>query len=53
MVIKTRTAIIILVAAFIIFFSLAAWMIHRLTLQIRQGTHYNSTYVSEPAVTGP
>ena len=53
MVIKTRTAILILVAAFIVFFSLAAWLVNRLVAQMRQGSHDNSTYVSEPMVPAP
>ena len=47
MILKTRTAILILVAAFITFGLLAAWLIHRLSVQMRQSTHDNSTYVSE------
>ena len=52
MVIRTKTAIIIIVAAFFLFFSMAAYLISRLMLEMKQPGPANSTYVSAHCVPG-
>jgi hypothetical protein len=46
MAIKTRTAIIVILTAFFVFFSLAAFLISKFMMEIRQSGPENSVYVS-------
>jgi hypothetical protein len=46
MAIRTRTAIIVIITAFFVFFSLAAFLISRFLVEIRQSGPENSVYVS-------
>lgn len=45
MAIKTRTVIIVILAAFFVFFSLAAFLISRFMVEIRQSGPENAIYV--------
>lgn len=45
MAIKTRTVIIVILTAFFVFFSLAALLISRFMVEIRQSGPENSVYV--------
>jgi hypothetical protein len=51
MAIKTRTVIIVILAAFFVFFSLAAFLLSRFMVEIRQSGPENSVYV-EAAMSG-
>ena len=46
MAIKTRTIIIVIVSAFFVFFSLAAFLISQFLMEIKQSGPENSVYVS-------
>lgn len=45
MAIKTRTVIIVILGAFFVFFSLAAFLISRFMVEIRQSGPENSVFV--------
>ena len=50
MAIKTRTAIIVILTAFFVFFSLAAFLISRFMMEIRHSGPDNSVYVEATSV---
>lgn len=51
MAIRTRTVIVVIVSAFFVFFSLAAFLISRFMVEIRQSGPENAIYV-EAAMNG-
>ncbi len=47
MAIRTRTVIVLILAAFFVFFSLAAFLISRFMVEIRQSGPENAVYVQQ------
>lgn len=50
MAIKTRTVMIVIVSAFFVFFSLAAFLISQFLMEIKQSGPENSVYVHADTV---
>lgn len=50
MAIKTRTVIIVILTAFFVFFSLAAFLISQFLMEIKQSGPENSVYVQAATI---